>query len=153
MKKRVLILDDDDIIRSMLWGVFDRRGYEVFTYSDPSYCPLYLAPGCKCTREEACADIIVSDLDMPNVKGLDFVESQLQKGCRCQAIALISGSWSDEDLRRAQRINCKVFAKPFHVEQIAQWLEEVEKGISADRKLSDWCTQRLPNTGTLGRLP
>ena len=39
MKYRVLIFDDNDTIRSVLYQFIDGLGYEVFTFTDPSLCP------------------------------------------------------------------------------------------------------------------
>jgi DNA-binding response OmpR family regulator len=142
MRPRALIFDDDLMIRQMLWTACDRRGYEVFTFPDPAVCPLHVNDGCSCTSEGTCADIIISDLDMPNVKGLDFVEKLLGKGCRCRHIALMSGAWSDSDIARAAELGCKLFAKPFHIGQITAWLEQVERELSPDRRLHDWQSLR-----------
>ncbi len=145
MRPRVLIFDDDELIRSLLWRVFDSRGYEVFTYQDPAACPLHVAKGCACKQKVACTDVLISDLDMPKVNGLDFVESQAAKGCLCKHIALISGGWSNESLLRAGKLGCKVFEKPFSIDQLTAWLDEIEKEIDPDRELSNWHVQRLPS--------
>jgi len=144
MRPRVLIFDDDPSIRQMLWAVCDRRGYEVVTFPDPGLCPLHAKDRCPCEPAMTCSDMIISDLDMPNVKGLDFLETLLGKGCRCRHIALVSGSWSASDIGRARDLGCKLFAKPFHLSQITEWLEQVERELSPSRKLHDW--QGLRNT-------
>lgn len=138
MRPRVLIFDDDPLIRQLLWAVCDRRGYEVFTFPDPGLCPLHTTDSCPCETGRSCSDIIISDLKMPNVMGLDFVEELIGKGCRCRNVALMSGSWSDDEFHRAQRLGCKVFAKPFHVSQIIEWLDAVEGRLVPSRKLDDW---------------
>ena len=137
MRLRAFVFEDDDQIRSLLWKLLDRRGYEVFTFPDPGVCPLYISHECQCTLGNACADIILSDVNMPDVRGLDFVEAQLKKGCKCRHIALMSGDWSKADLLRAEGIGCRVFSKPFLIEPISRWLDEVEKATDPQRKLTD----------------
>lgn len=144
MRPRALIFDDDPMIRQMLWSIFDRRGYEVLTFPDPGLCPLHLKCGCTCGAETACTDLILSDLEMPCVKGLDFVEALVRKGCHCRHIALMSGAWSRHDIARASGLGCKLFAKPFHLSEILDWLAEVEGTLAPDRKLQEW--QALRNT-------
>ncbi|MFH0909403.1 MAG: response regulator [bacterium] len=138
MRPRVLIFDDDPLIRQMLWAVCDRRGYEVFTFPDPGLCPLDAKGQCPCESGTSCTDIIISDLEMPCVKGLDFVETLLGNGCHCRHIALMSGAWSDHNVARARELGCKLFAKPFPISEITEWLVQVERALSPDRQLHDW---------------
>jgi DNA-binding response OmpR family regulator len=138
MRPRALIFDDDPLIRQLLWAVCDRRGYEVVTFPDPGLCPLHTRERCLCDSEASCTDIIISDLDMPCVKGLDFVEALLVKGCHCRHIALMSGAWSDHDIARARELGCKLFTKPFHISEIMEWLAQVERTLAPNRKLQDW---------------
>ena len=138
MRLRALVFDDDPMVRQVLWAICDRRGYEVFTFPDPGLCPLHVADRCPCDAHTTCTDIIISDLDMPNVKGLDFIESLRGKGCLCGHIAFVSGGWSVEDTARARELGCRLFAKPFHISEINEWLEEVERSLSPERRLSAW---------------
>jgi DNA-binding response OmpR family regulator len=140
MRLRALVFDDDPAIRKLLWMVLDHRGYQVFTFPDPGLCPLYRAHHCTCPTAGACADMIVSDLEMPTVKGLDFVEALRAKGCHCAAIALMSGNWSEEDKQRARIIGCKLFTKPFAMGEFTQWVDETTHGVKPDRELADWHT-------------
>ena len=138
MRKRALIFDDDAVIRRMLWMLLDGRGYEVFSFPNPGQCPLSRAPDCVDPQVGAFADLIISDLEMPDIKGMDFIEGFLKKGYRCQAIALISGVWNDALRARARQIGCKLLTKPLKVEEIVKWLDEIEPTIKPDRMLVEW---------------
>ena len=135
MKLRACVFEDDSLIRSLLWTILDNRGYEVFAFPDPAQCPLHLLTECQCPLEDSCTDIIISDLNMLRVRGMDFVEAQLEKGCKCRNVALISGAWSSSDLARAESSGCKVFTKPLELDQIDQWLDEIEKKTDSRRTL------------------
>ena len=135
---RVLIFDDDEAIRKVLWYYFDGRGYEVFTFPHPTTCPLSVASLCQCPLEESCSDIIISDLNMPFKRGLDFLEEQLSKGCRCENMALMSGYLDQEDSERASRLKIKLFLKPFTIKEIDEWVTEIERKINPTRRLSSW---------------
>ena len=138
MRMRALVFDDNRMIRGLLWHALDRRGCEVLAFADPASSPLHLAATCACSATETCADLIIADLQMPNVSGPDFVAAQKAKGCRCQHFALVSGAWTDADRRRARELGCKVFAKPFHLGDIYAWLDEVAESLDPGRKLADW---------------
>ncbi|MEW6673871.1 MAG: response regulator [Thermodesulfobacteriota bacterium] len=135
---RVLIFDDDDSIRKLLWGYFDGRKYEVFTFPDPKSCNLCDIQSCDCPTQEACADIIISDLNMPFMKGLDFLELQIKKGCKCRHLALMSGDLTVADADRAKPLGIKLFKKPFRIREIDEWVKKVEGEIPAGRQLTDW---------------
>ena len=138
MDFRALIFDDNQEIRSLFWTVFDRRGYEVFTFPHPGLCPINHVDHCLCPRNESCTDVIMTDLEMPSLNGLDFIQQQLEKGCRCKNIALMSGNIADDLVAKARTLGMKVFKKPFTILEITEWLNEIEKDIAPQRKLTDW---------------
>jgi len=137
-KFRIILLDDDDGVRSVLSEILANRGYEVFPFSSPAICPLQMMPECRCNVNQTCTDIIISDLDMPNMTGLDFIENQKKKNCKCQHVVLMSGNWTEQDLLRAHELGCKTFAKPFPFEEFYEWLDEVERSIESTRELCNW---------------
>jgi CheY-like chemotaxis protein len=137
-KFRVILLEDNEAIRSALSKILDGRGYEVFAFSNPAICPLQIVPECRCNTNQTCTDIIVSDIDMPNMTGLDFIENQNIKNCKCQHILLMSGDWAEQDLLRAHELGCKTFEKPFNFQEFNEWLDEVERSIESTRELCNW---------------
>jgi hypothetical protein len=50
----------------------------------------------------------------------------------------MSADWTESDLQNAQKIGCKVFHKPFDLEELLEWLENCQKQIDQSRVLSDW---------------
>lgn len=138
MRIRILVFDDDPAIRQVFQTLCDHRGYEVLTFAEPGLCPLHVNHRCQCEAGTTCADIIISDLQMPNVQGLEFLESLRAKGCRCRGIALMSGGWTPKDAERAEGLGFKLFAKPFHIHEVLEWLDTVAESTSAARQLHDW---------------
>lgn len=129
---KVLILDDDPFIVSLLVNIFHRRGCDVVTYSSPAACPLYSDATCECKQGEPCASVIVSDYDMPLVNGVEFLESLKKRGCRCAHTALASGSFpAQETMDRLAKLGIKFFAKPFHKDQIIDWLNQIEPALGS----------------------
>jgi len=76
---------------------------------------------------------------MPNTTGLEFIENQIRHGCKAieKNKALMSGKWTDTELIQAKRLGCKTFEKPFKTSELLSWLDECEKRIDPNRKLSD----------------
>jgi len=138
---RALIFDDNLEIRHLLEILLKSRGYDVFTYRDPSLCPLQHSHDCQCGRNQVCADILITDIDMPNVSGLDFINDQLQKGCKIPNIAIMSGRWSEANMKRAKDLGCAVFEKPFALSAVKDWLDKCEKQNNLSKDLSNWFLQ------------
>jgi len=136
-KIRAVLLDDNDLIRSLINTILESREYEVFKFATPAICPLQKTPECSCTDTSRCADIIISDLGMPSVSGIDFIKTQKNKRCKTPYIAMMSGNWSPEDVSIAKKLGCKVFNKPFNISEMEEWLDHVEKNIDLAPELSN----------------
>lgn len=137
-KLRIILLDDEAVVRDMLSEFLTEHGYEVISFSDPAICPLQMTPECRCGPNQRCTDVIVSDLDMPSMTGLGFIENQKRKRCKCRHVVLMSGNWNERDLSRAHELGCKTFSKPFPLDEFLEWLVEVEKGTESTRELCSW---------------
>jgi CheY-like chemotaxis protein len=135
---RVLVIEDNSEIRSTLRQVLSNLGYEVLTFPEPGFCPLHVAGKCPCPPQHTCADVIISDIDMPHISGFEFVAGQIRKGCKVKNIALMSGGWSMDELKQAAELDCKAFFKPFDSEELNKWLVECKKMVDPDRKLYNW---------------
>ena len=110
----------------------------------PVYAPLSEEEVCPCAEGQACSDIILSDVNMLIKDGLRFIEEQIEKGCRCNRIALMSGAFSDESVSKANSLGIKTFEKPFKISEMISWLDQIEKDVEPKRKLSDWFLNRIP---------
>jgi len=124
---KAIILDDDPVIVCLLEKLLVRRGYEVKRYACPPLCPVYQNEMCDCSETDLCADVIITDFEMPFVKGTEFIERMRAKGCKCKHVAMMSGSWTPENLENAISMNIKIFHKPFALLPLENWLTEVEK--------------------------
>lgn len=117
----IVLIDDDPVVLHVLSSLFRHRGHVVKTYETPLACPLYTAVSCPCSSGE-CPDIIISDVDMPNVDGVSFVEAVFNKQCKCKHVALLSGrDLSDLDQKRISRVGVKFFTKPLDFAEFDAW--------------------------------
>ena len=124
--KRALVFDDEPDIRQMFHLLLECRGYEVYSFEDPSdYCKLD-SDGCPLAGRLCCADVLISDLKMPRVDGIRFMQAIVAKHCRIPARALMSGYWTPSSLKLARQLGCHTFAKPMKVDTVFDWLAECE---------------------------
>lgn len=137
MKVRAIVLDDDNAIKNLISEILKNRGYEVYASSNPFLSPVYLDSKCTCPIKHTCTTIIITDNNMPNMTGLEFIEHQKKMGCKVQNTAVISGKWTNEEIERAKSLGCRVFNKPFKIEKIKKWLADCEKDLDRNSKLLD----------------
>ena len=138
MKPRVLIFEDNEPLRSTLDRILSELGYKVHSFSDPGMCPQFYSSSQSCLLDHSCSDIIISDVNMPVETGIEFIKGRLNNGCKIKIRALMSADWNETDLQQAENIGCKVFHKPFDLEELIRWLDSCRKQIEHKRVLSDW---------------
>ncbi len=136
-KKRVVIFDDEPLVLNLLENLFMELGYEVFSFSAPKLCPIYEEDVSSCMQESPCADIVISDIDMPRMNGLELIENQKLRGCKLEARnkAVISGFLKDEYKDKIKELGCHYFHKPFELSEILAWVNECEKRINLEEPL------------------
>jgi CheY-like chemotaxis protein len=137
IRVRAIVIDDNYIFRTIIADVLKNRGYEVHGSAEPYFCPIFLERKCSCQVGTHCTDMIIIDINAPDMSGLDFIEHQKSMGCKVKNVALISGSWTDEELEHAKRLGCHTFNKPFKTDEIRKWLEACENKLDPNSKLSD----------------
>ena len=136
MKYRTVFCEDNIHVHELIVYILEERGHEVFSYKDPSECPLCSLD--KCTQTNPCSDIIISDISMPNINGLEFIEHLQLKGCKIKNIALVSGYWTKKNIEKGKEMGCFIFHKPIQPEELFEWISICEKNIDPERVLSDF---------------
>ena len=127
----IVVVDDDACVLHLLSCVLCRKGHTVRTYDNPLMCPLYTAPACSCYLESDCPDVIISDVDMPDVDGVSFVEAVFNKQCKCKYIALFSGkTLSDQNRTRADTMGVRFFTKPLDFAELEAWMLHAPLALS-----------------------
>jgi len=137
MNPRVILLEDDELIRIALTRYLTNRDYEVVSASDPSICPIFQKFGDGLLEDQLFGDFLLTDNNMPFMNGLRLVELQVGKECTGGVLyrAVMSASWTEEDIANAERVGCQVFHKPLDMEEVLAWLESGKESLSKDRKL------------------
>jgi len=103
MTIRVLVVDDAAMVRAQLRGALQRSGYEVLEAGD----------GIEALAQvDACPDIklIVLDIHMPNMNGLECLERLRERGSTTPVIILTAEA-DPEIVRRAKALGAKGWLK------------------------------------------
>ena len=135
MKLKVVVFEDQSYILDTISIMLKSRGFEVLGYLEPTLCPLYSDRRCFCPSEKPCADILITDNDMPNMTGLEFIRQQLIRGCKgvIRNKAIMSEKWEANELELAASFGCKIFHKPIRTKELFEWIKECEKRLSQER--------------------
>ena len=136
-KIRVLIFEDEAGIRVLYKMALKDRDYEILDFDNPSICSVYLDSECNCPLNTMCADIIITDIRMPVVNGLEFLRKQKEKGCKVQNIIVVSGFADKETVCSIEGMGAVFLRKPFVIGEFLTIIDIFEANIDSERKLSD----------------
>jgi two-component system, chemotaxis family, chemotaxis protein CheY len=128
MRQKILIVDDDPAIRSLLEHIFDSslgKSFQVASKPDGLEAMLWLEKG-------NIPDLIITDLSMPNVDGNLLIDLIKSSGFY-RRIPLIVVSGSDECEEKQAALKEKVHTiikKPFNPEVLLQHVNQLLYGKS-----------------------
>jgi DNA-binding NtrC family response regulator len=130
-KKKAIVYDDEPMILGLLSEILSLKDYEVFSFNKPHVCSLYNSIAESCENFIPCADVLITDIIMPGINGIDLLEKQQERGCKMHPgnKAVISGALSLSDEKKITDMDVKYFQKPFEYSDISTWLDECEQRI------------------------
>ncbi len=112
---RILVIDDDDQMRTLLRQVMEWAGYEVVEAGEGR-------EGMQKQRKQP-ADLVITDLIMPEQEGLETITSLKKEYPGIKIIAISGGGRIGPEayLPAAQELGADmVFSKPFDVRELAE---------------------------------
>ncbi len=118
--QRILVVDDDDLVRSMLTQMMVEAGFEVASAADGNAC-------LRVYRENP-ADLIIMDIVMPEKDGWEAIVELRQDFPDSRIIAISGGARTGPYgyLALAKRFGAqRVFAKPIQKRELLQAVHEL----------------------------
>ena len=131
---KILVFEDDPALTKLLSVTLEQKGHHVEIYNNPTVCPVYVDHEKGCPKNEPCADVIITDLMMPHMNGVDFLMLQRQRGCKALDAnkAIITGaSISNEMIECIDVLGCKLFMKPFRLYDFIAWIDECAERLDS----------------------
>ena len=119
---RILIIDDEPQIRSMLTLMLEREGYEIVEAADG-------VAGIKIYRQNP-ADLIITDLIMPNKDGIGMIIDLKKEFPDVKIIAMSGGGLNKPDgyLKGAKKLGAAcTLTKPIDREEMLKAVREILK--------------------------
>ena len=110
-KGRILVVDDERSMREMLEIFLGREGYEVVGHSAASDALLVL-------EEDKGFDLIITDINMPGLTGLDLLKSVSQFESDIPVIMITAYGSPDSAVEAMKLGAADYITKPFRIEEI-----------------------------------
>jgi DNA-binding response OmpR family regulator len=124
---RVLVIDDDDNLRSMLRLILESLGFEVLEAGNGDEgLDLFKSSG---------ADAVITDLIMPGKEGLETIVELRKINPGLLIIAMTGGQQANasSNLRMARYLGARsILVKPFSADQLAKALGSLLPGPAKD---------------------
>jgi two-component system response regulator VicR len=118
-RKRILLAEDDAVMRRLIELQLDNAGFEVTSVEDGRQALLYL--------QQEDFDLVISDIIMPFVSGLELLES-IRHSQKDTAIVLCSALKSHNAMAKAFEIGANGFiAKPFQTDELIREVHAILK--------------------------
>jgi two-component system OmpR family response regulator len=127
--RRILIVDDEDNLRSMLVAALKYEGYEVVYATDG-------AEGLKAVRNER-PDLIVLDVMMPNVDGFTMCRRLRESGDRTPIIFLTARDSAADKVEGLTIGADDYLQKPFALEELVARVEAVSRRVEREPSAAD----------------
>jgi CheY-like chemotaxis protein len=128
--ERILIIDDEAQIRSMIRLMLERAGYSVAEASDG-------IEGIRCYRQTP-ADLIITDLIMPNQDGIGMMLELKKEFSSAKIIAMSGGGLNRPEgyLRGAQKLGAVcTLSKPINRQELLRAVKDALKSQTASTPL------------------
>lgn len=118
-KKRIPVLivaEDDRDMRRLLVSVLERCGYSVLACADGASLIAALRQ-----LHDSPADLLISDVSMPGLTGLQAIEQAQSEGYRVPFIIMTSMGQDDAVSEKAWSLGAaQIFEKPFELEPLLE---------------------------------
>lgn len=126
---RVLILDDESTLRTALFRLLDRKGYQAVTAQRLDEARTFMTP-------EKPFDIAIIDMNLPDGNGLDLISELKSISPSTQVIVLTGFASIDTAVQATQKGAYHFLTKPFNVEELMSLLEKAlaHKNLEQENK-------------------
>lgn len=121
-RRRILIAEDDRVLRTLLARHLRRGGFEVIEARDGTTALTRI--GDALCEEEPSYDLLISDVQMPGHSGLD-IASELKRGSWAKPILLITAFGSEEVHAEAERLGATMLDKPLDLDVLTDAVEHL----------------------------
>jgi two-component system aerobic respiration control protein ArcA len=112
IQRTILLIEDDETIRSALRRVFENEGYRVLAAADGTQLSTVL--------DDAPVDLIMLDVGLPWINGFELAEMmKAHEDLKEIPLVFLSGRTGDADVKKGFDVGCDDYIKkPFDIEKV-----------------------------------
>ncbi|MFZ5807392.1 MAG: response regulator [Verrucomicrobiota bacterium] len=116
---KILLVEDEPVVAKAMAFPMRRHGYDVVIANDGQH-------GLQEIQKNPDEwDLVMSDLNMPNMDGAGFVDNLRKNGYKGKVV-IVTGYVAEEDMQRLQRVNVdEVLTKPISREELLACLQRL----------------------------
>ena len=111
-KPKLVVIDDDPDVQDLLIGFFRPKGYELITFSDAEEALQ------KISAQEDFCDVILSDLRLPKMSGVELTLALIEKGITIPIIIMTAHRSAEVALEAIDAGAYDFVVKPLHFPQL-----------------------------------
>ena len=117
--RRILVVDDEDDLRTLLSHVLSTHGYDITSASDGEEAIALL--------EKVSFDVALLDIQMPNINGIEVLKF-ISENCPSTRAIMLTGYADLKHAMEAKEFGAQDFiGKPYKLEDILTTIERVLK--------------------------
>lgn len=140
---RMIVVEKDPFVRELLELDLVRFGYEVFTCTDFDSVPVQVQGHPSRPEKSLSFDFLLADVGDRGYQNLDCTSALIQGGYEVSRIAVMAASLTNRQQEKLERLGCRIFAKPFALSELRDWLDQGRIQIPTDRKLAPWLAAKV----------
>ena len=124
---RILVAEDDPHILRLIAMWLRRQGHEVLEARHGAAALALI--------EEQAVDVLVSDVNMPGVDGLELIEAILPQSRVRRGVIVLTNRWDHGEIReRLARWGVQVMPKPFSPTRLSELVEALVRADGGPAK-------------------
>ncbi len=151
MKKKILVVDDEESIRWVLGTYLEKTGYSI-DYGENGFEALEKANSEKFS-------LIILDIKMPDLSGLEVLEKLRINGIDIPVIIITAQNTVKNAIEAMKRGAYDYIAKPFDLDEVELTVQRAIEGYENSKKLEllntklEEVTEQEPHGGMVGKSP
>lgn len=119
MEKKILVIDDEELIIKSLEKLLEKNGFDVYVAKNGQDAIVM--------AEEEHFDLIIADIRMPGLNGVETVKAILEKSeSGGKPVIFITGYADEEIKKQAETLNPAAYIyKPFDIETLLDKIKSI----------------------------
>ncbi|MGE0526556.1 MAG: sigma-54-dependent transcriptional regulator [Bdellovibrionales bacterium] len=111
-KPKLVVIDDDPDVQDLLVGFFRPKGYDIMTFDDAEEALK------KISSQENFCDVILSDLRLPKMSGVELTTALLERGITTPLVIMTAHRSAEVALEAIEAGAYDFVVKPLHFPQL-----------------------------------